>query len=101
MDFSYKCTKATIKTEVGTFDGGRVVLCDLEFEDEHGHTLTPVSDVLVVIGDGFADTEAYPENFLGDNPTEEELDQMEELCDNYPGYGVYNQEELYRMLQKS
>lgn len=102
-DFSYVCTKATVRNELelaAPSTANRVLLCDLEFEDEHGHALAPVQNAIVVVGDEWADVERYPENLLREDARDEEWKLVEALCQNSPTYNVYNGKELAAMLPK-
>lgn len=99
IDYSFECTKATVRSKVeGEFDGKTLLLCDLQFEDEHGHALVPLSNVLVAVANGKADLVDYPENVLSESVDEAEWRRIEKLCQNHPGYQVYNGEELAKML---
>jgi hypothetical protein len=99
IDYSYECTKAKIVKELGTFGERRVLLCNLWFDDEHGHALAPAKKVVVVVEGGSADIEKYPENFLPEDADKATWKRFQKLCDASDiGYHVYNDNELAKML---
>ncbi len=100
-DYSYECTKAVCCEELvlaAPNTEGRILLCNLEFVDEHGHALAPVRNAIVVVDGGRADICHYSENLLREDATTQEWERVEALCKNNPNYGVYNCEKLAAML---
>src|SRR5262245_48515849 len=101
-DCSYECTKAEIVEDLGTYNDHRILLCNLWFQDEHGHALATVKNVVVVATDKTADVEADAENLFEDSggfmPFDEAVFlRFQKLCHDI-GYTVYNDGELATML---
>ncbi len=99
IDYSYHCTAIANVRELGTIYGKRVVLCDLQFEDEHKHDLAPVTNAMVVVGKE-ANFVENPEDVLPDTATDAEWSEWEQKCDDYPppSYGFYNAEHVAQLL---
>jgi ABC-type glycerol-3-phosphate transport system substrate-binding protein len=98
-DYSYNCTHATVRQVLGQYGNKTILLCDLDFDDEHGHALGTVENAVVVVEDGYADIETYPENFLPEDASSEDFERFQKLCeDGDPGWTVYNSDELGAML---
>lgn len=102
IHYSYECTKAKLVSKVeGDFGNKKLYLFDLEFDNEHGQALRPVSSVLVAVEDDGAELVQYPENVLEETASEEDFDRLAKLVDNYPGYEVYNVEDFSAMVLRA
>ncbi len=101
ISYSYECVDAEIVEKLGKFGDETVLLCNLRFVDEHGHHLQKAERVVVGLDGDEADIEDCPENFLGDDHYDDETySRFEKLCDNNPGWDVYNPEGLAAMLRE-
>ena len=109
-DYSYDCTRAEIVEELLVYGETKVLLCNLWFQDEHGHDFAPDEDVVVVwhgykdADGGAADVEDCAENLFEDSdgllPYDEAIhERFSKLCRDI-GYSVYNKDELGKMLKK-
>lgn len=102
IDYSYVCTKAKPTSTAGIFGTKTLVVCDLEFVDEHNHKLAPENNTLLVVDHNAKTAEPcqYPEDILPDDANETDWDTVQDLCDKHSDlpYGVYNEEELYGLL---
>ena len=110
MDYSYECTKATIRKDLGVdASGDRMLFCELEFQNEHGHPMQ-TQKAIVVLRDYGATIVSDAENILGPlsaKPSDEELfswsDRAEELGEMLDsgdiGFDIYNQEEIAEALR--
>lgn len=94
----YEVVSAKATKELGTFDGTRLVLCDGQCKNEHGHTIAPFQNAVVAIQDGIAQFEGYPENFLPEDTNETERQEWETLCKANPDYYAYNDREFAALL---
>ncbi len=92
VDYSYPCRSVWNIRLLDTFGDQKVLLANLQFEDEHGFAMEQLQDVLVVLEGGSADLESYPENFLPEDADLAVQLRYEDLCENYPGYHVYDTE---------
>jgi len=99
--YSYVCKRASNIRPLETVGDKRVVLADLQFEDEHGHDFSLDRDVLVALDeDGDAEIVQYPEDVLLDEADDAIWDKWEKLCEQHPGprYGVDNEEEFSELF---
>jgi len=103
--YQYDVVSATVTKDLGVHrEGQRLLVCDIQCEDEHGHLLEIEKDVLVVVEDGSAEFVQYPENVL---PEDNNTDQWDKLwlecktyCDNHPGYSANNPVAFAELLPK-
>ena len=95
IEYSYECTKVENIRKIGETNDGPIYLCDLHFQDEHGHKLEKVENAVVVCGE----IQQYPENFLPEDCSEEDYEKFAKLCESYPGWDVYNPEWLSRQIE--
>jgi hypothetical protein len=100
--FSYTCTNVTVVKKLGQYHDKTILLCNLQFENEHGQELAPANDVIVMVEEGYACISCCPEDFLPEDHTSEEWNRYEKLCeDGYPGYDVYNDTEFSEMVAQA
>jgi len=99
IDYSYECVGVKIKEIAHTFeDGTCLAICNLKFNDEHGHPLKKVKNVLVYIGENLVKLPDSAEDCLPEDATEELFDRIENLCKNHPGYDFYDEEESRKLF---
>ena len=109
-DYSYQCTKATVREDLGTdAKGDRMVFCDMEFENEHGHAMQPVQGIVVLREYG-ATIATDAEDILPELPSncsDDELFAWDDQAEKYHerlllgdvGYDIYNQEEIAEAIR--
>jgi hypothetical protein len=102
IQYSYKCTAAKVTEKLGVYDDDYQLLrCELQFEDEHGNQLAPVSNAVVVanIGGGNTILQSFlrnPEDVLPDMASHTDWEKVQALCDtnDNPTYDFYEQVEV-------
>lgn len=103
-DYSYNCTKATIREDMGADKrGDRILFCDLEFYNEHGHEMAPVRGIVALRSYG-ATIVSDASDILLDTLSEEEWEKTAEalgpmLDSGNVGFDIHNQEEIGKSLQ--
>lgn len=100
--YSYNVVSAKATKELAVFGKQKILLCDIQCEDEHEHLLAEAKDVVVVVEHGHAQFEHYPENFLPEEASEAEYEKWRDLCENgWPGYEAYDGNVLGSLLQQA
>lgn len=97
-DYSYVCVGGVATRKLASFDDIDVYECSLQFVDEHGHKLAAVENAIVTVCNGQARLQQYAQNFLPAEATDEDYEKWEQLLEGYPGYDVYNEDELAGLL---
>lgn len=104
IHYSYELVAGTVTKRLATQRNQALVLCDLQFEDEHGHALAPVHNALVALSaedGGCAEFLRHPEDWLDLRvATDEDWKQVQEWIDasNTPTYDFHEEEEAYKLL---
>lgn len=104
-DYSYECTKATIREDLGVdANGDRMLFCNLEFENENGHSMAPVDGIVVLRGYGATiatDACDILDDSLPDAEWGAKAEEFgEKLESGAVGFDIYNQEAIAEALRK-
>lgn len=75
-------------------------VADVQCEDTYGTKLAIAKDVFCRWYEGYKgfEFEACPENVVGEDANDEEWQEAESLCKNFPGYHCSNPEKLLSLL---
>ena len=71
-------------------------VADVQCVDEHGTLLATAKDVFC--GDEHEGFHVYPENVLQADASDEEWQQVQDLCSKFPGYYCTNPKRLLSLL---
>lgn len=103
MDTYYVCTRASHVRPIAETPSKKLVLADLDFVNESGHSLTQSRDVLVVLEDGGAQIVRCVVDLFEDGEyTKYLFEKLNALCEQHPPppFHVYNEEEFHSFFHQ-
>lgn len=104
VHYSYELFSGKIVRELVVRGNKRLVLCELQFLDEHENFLAPTKRSLVALSTDSDSVPAKlvrePEDWLEDEATDSERQQVQEWIDasDTPRYDFYDESHAYKTL---